>query len=116
MEKRSRFDFTLDVFLSYPPANYDDPVTRGPELYIINSIFFAAMFLCVALRLYNRLCIRRWFGWDDLFIVLAVVGATGVTACVMLGTHNLGWDRHIWDLRQELLERTVGIATQVLPR
>ena len=73
LERRSRFDFTLDVLLSYPPANYDNPVTRGPELYILNSIFFTIMILCVIVRLYTRLCIRKWFGWDDLFIVFAVV-------------------------------------------
>jgi hypothetical protein len=74
LERRSRFDFTLDVLLSYPTPNYENPVTRGPELYILNSIFFAVMLFCVAVRLYSRVFIRRWFGWDDCFLVLAVVG------------------------------------------
>lgn len=71
--RRSRFDFTLEVLMSYPAANYDSPLTRGPELYILNLIFFAAMLACVVIRLYTRISIRKSFGWDDLFIVLAVV-------------------------------------------
>ena len=122
LERRSRFDFTLDVLLSYPDPNYDNPVTRGPELYVLNSIFFAFMLFCVAVRLYSRIFIRKWFGWDDFFIVLAVVwaflsslhnecskyiqvGATGVTACVMLGTRKYAWDRHIYDIRLHLIQR-----------
>jgi hypothetical protein len=73
MWKRSGFSFTPAVFLSYPPANYINPDERGPLLYYFNSMFFTIMLVCVALRLYTRLCIRKYFGLDDVFIVCALV-------------------------------------------
>ena len=113
MEKRSRFDFTAAVIMAYPPSNYENPKTRGNELYVLNSIFFIAMLVVVGIRFYARLCIRKWFGWDDFFILLAVIGATGVTACVMLGTHNYSWDRHIWDIRLHILQRMGGHTSSI---
>ena len=62
-----------DVLLSWPTPNYDDPPTRGPALVIVNSIFISLATLTVAARLYTRIAIKRWFGIDDVFIVLALV-------------------------------------------
>jgi hypothetical protein len=73
LQKRSRFDFTPEVMASYPTPNYVDPVRRGPALYIFNSMFIFIMLVCVTLRLYTRIFIRKWFGLDDAFILCAVV-------------------------------------------
>jgi hypothetical protein len=63
----------VEILLTWPTPNYDDPVTRGPALVIVNAIFIALVLLTVAARLYTRLVIKRWFGWDDVFILLALV-------------------------------------------
>lgn len=63
------------VILSWPTPNYDDPVTRGPALVIVNAIFISLTFLIVAARLYTRIVIKRWFGVDDVFILLALVSS-----------------------------------------
>lgn len=63
-----------DVLLSWPPPNYNNPVTRGDALVVINYIFAAITVITVGLRLYTRTVIKRWFGIDDVFIILALVG------------------------------------------
>lgn len=62
----------VSVILSWPTPNYHDPVTRGPALVIINSIFVTIATLTVAARLYTRIVIKHWFGVDDFFIILAL--------------------------------------------
>jgi hypothetical protein len=67
----------LSVEATWPVANYDNPVTRGPELYIVTSIFVFLTTLVVAVRLYARICVRRWFGLDDLFVIISYVSCIG---------------------------------------
>ncbi|KIW06026.1 uncharacterized protein PV09_03205 [Verruconis gallopava] len=98
LQIRSIFQYTPAVLASYPPPNYVNPAKRGPLLYILNSIFFTCMITCVTLRFYARLFVRKWFGPDDVFILCAVVGAIGVTAVVMLGFHEYGWNLHVYDI------------------
>jgi len=62
----------LEVLLSWPTPNYVDPETRGPALIIVNSFFITLVVLTVCARLYTRLVIKRWFGIDDVFILLAL--------------------------------------------
>jgi len=57
----------------WPTPNYVDPERRGPELIVVNSIFLAFATVFIALRLYTRLFVRKWFGIDDIFILLAYV-------------------------------------------
>lgn len=65
----------LDVLLSFPVPNYVDPPTRGPALAVVNIIFIALVVAAVSLRVYTRLFVNRWFGSDDIFIVLALVSS-----------------------------------------
>jgi hypothetical protein len=46
---------------------------RGPELLAVCSLFVAMAFVSVALRCYVRLRLVKAFGWDDGFMVLALV-------------------------------------------
>ncbi|XP_014551162.1 hypothetical protein COCVIDRAFT_113642 [Bipolaris victoriae FI3] len=60
------------VILSWPTPNYDDPVTRGPALVIVNAIFISLTFL--------------------------ILFAVGLTVVVLLANKSYGWDRHVWDI------------------
>lgn len=62
-----------EVLLSWPTPNYTNPVTKGNALVVVNSIFIVLVVIVVGLRLYTRIWIKRWFGLDDVFIVLALV-------------------------------------------
>lgn len=63
----------LEIILTWPTPDYIDPPTRGDALLIVNSIFITLVIVTVSLRLYTRLAIKRWFGLDDVFILLALV-------------------------------------------
>lgn len=63
----------VEVLLQWPTPNYTNPVTRGDALLIVNSILITLVIITVGLRLYTRLVIKRWFGLDDVFILLALV-------------------------------------------
>ena len=82
-----------DVLLSWPTPNYDYPVTRGPALVIVNSIFISLATITVAARIYTRIVIKRWFGIDDVFILLALLFTLGLTAVVILANQRFGWNR-----------------------
>jgi hypothetical protein len=62
-----------EVVLAWPTPNYDDPVTRGSALMLVNAIFIGLVLITVFARLWTRLFITRWFGLDDVFVVLALV-------------------------------------------
>ena len=82
-----------DVLLSWPTPNYDNPVTRGPALVIVNSIFISLAVITVVARIYTRIVIKRWFGIDDVFILLALLFTLGLTAVVILANQRFGWNR-----------------------
>lgn len=63
----------IEEILSWPTPNYVDPETRGPVLAAINHTFLALCVVLVAARIYTRLRIVRWFGWDDVLIIVALV-------------------------------------------
>jgi hypothetical protein len=83
----------VDVLLSWPTPNYDNPVTRGPALLVVNSIFISLAVITVAARIYTRIVIKRWFGIDDVFILLALLFTLGLTAVVILANQRFGWNR-----------------------
>jgi hypothetical protein len=64
---------SAERFDSWPKANYINPATRGPTIYIINSIFFFMATAAVFLRMYTRIFVRKWFGIDDAAILTAWV-------------------------------------------
>jgi hypothetical protein len=61
------------VILTWPVPNYENPVTRGNSITVLSAIFISISVTFVALRLYVRLCIKKWFGLDDIFVILALV-------------------------------------------
>ncbi|KIW01400.1 uncharacterized protein PV09_07166 [Verruconis gallopava] len=104
MWRRSVFKFPPTDLSSYPPPNYINPQERGIELYIVNSTAFTITLVCASVRLYTRIWVRKYFGLDDMFLALALVGAVGVTTCIVLGSHLYYWNRHSWDIPLDSVE------------
>ncbi|KAK4979514.1 hypothetical protein LTR28_004249 [Elasticomyces elasticus] len=100
----------LLVILTWPPPNYEDPVTRGNALIVVNAIFVALVVLAVALRYYARVAIKKWFGSDDVLIGLALLFTLGMTAVVLLANLLYGWDRHVWDIPPSKIQKANVIA------
>jgi hypothetical protein len=82
---------------NWPPTNFVDPELRGPEIYIILSIFCLMATAVIALRLYVRIFERKWVGIDDYMLVFAYFCMLGDVGVVLWGYHRFEWDRHMWD-------------------
>jgi len=67
----------LSVLISWPTPDYVHPVTHGPALLIVNTIFIALVTVAVLGRVYSRLIVKQWFGVDDSLILLAYVSQDG---------------------------------------
>ena len=65
----------LSVYLSWPAANYADPVTRGEAVLTVNIIFVTFVVIAVTGRFYSRIFIKQWLGIDDWMIIPAFVSA-----------------------------------------
>ena len=63
----------IGVVLSWPVANYVNPIKRGNEIYAVGLVFFALSTITLTLRLFARLYIRKWFGLDDFCVCFAWV-------------------------------------------
>jgi hypothetical protein len=63
----------FEVMAKWPAPNYDNPETRGPDVVILNSVLIFVVTLIVMLRLYVRVFLLRRWGFDDFFIILALV-------------------------------------------
>lgn len=99
-------DIPFEVIASWPIPNYENPPTRGNALIIVNSIFIGLTILAVGLRVYVRTTVNRWVGADDYCIIIALVFAIGLAVSVLLANVSYGWDRHVWDIRLELIAST----------
>lgn len=66
-------DFSSPFFENFPAlqpppgvqSNFDNPLTRGPDVVIASSICLALMLSLVVIRFYTKIAIKRRFGWDD---------------------------------------------------
>ncbi|KAF2402732.1 hypothetical protein EJ06DRAFT_472675 [Trichodelitschia bisporula] len=88
----------LEVFLSFPPPNYDNPVTRGDALTITHGVFMGIVISVVGVRLYTRLAINRRLGWDDIWIIPATIFTVALAALVILSHTKYNWNKHIYDV------------------
>ena len=71
------------VIATWPTPNYKNPATRGNGVTIINAILISLSVILVALRLYVRIAIIKWFGLDDFFLILALVSSGSCPRCTV---------------------------------
>ena len=64
---------TAEIIAGWPAPNYENPVTRGSALTVVNIIFISLVFVVAGLRFYTRLRITRSFGLDDWVIAASLV-------------------------------------------
>ncbi|KAF2191951.1 hypothetical protein K469DRAFT_556288 [Zopfia rhizophila CBS 207.26] len=73
---------------------------RGPELQAACATFVSMAFVATMMRIYVRLRLVRAFGWDDWFMVAAMLTHIMFATCSISGVHY-GTGRHMWDLTSE---------------
>lgn len=57
----------------WPTPNFKNPVNHGPALDILTSIFIVIVTVILALRLWVRIAILKFFGADDWLMFAAYV-------------------------------------------
>lgn len=62
-----------EIFLSWPIADYENPVVRGPALIVLTGVLIILVTVVVILRLYVRIIMLRWFAADDIFMLFSYV-------------------------------------------
>jgi hypothetical protein len=63
----------LNVLVTFPTPNYDNPVTHGVSLTAVNGVFLGFATIMLIGRLVSRGYINKWLGLDDVFICIAYV-------------------------------------------
>jgi hypothetical protein len=61
------------VVSTWPAPNYSDPQTLGNSIVVVNALLLTLMVVSLGLRLYVRVKLTRWYGWDDSLICVAAV-------------------------------------------
>lgn len=106
----------VDVLLSWPTPDYENPDRTGPAGTIISIILVVLVTLLLAIRVYTRRFITHGFGWDDILILIAYVPALGFTATGIAAQEHFGWGTDVWDVRPERFPGSLksGLASYVL--
>ncbi|KAM0348628.1 hypothetical protein ACHAPU_004063 [Fusarium lateritium] len=106
----------LDVVVTWPKPNYDNPEHRGPTLLIVEITIVSVAILTLLARLYVRIYKVNKSGLDDWLMLAAMIFGVGVTVCVILASQLYGWSIHVWDLKMAQAEtgRKVSLAAQTL--
>ncbi|PMD42804.1 hypothetical protein L207DRAFT_425298 [Hyaloscypha variabilis F] len=107
---------SVQTLESWPAPNYVDPQTRGNSVIVINSILYGLVLGVVGLRIFTRTCISRSFGYDDAFILLAMLPTTAFVAVMLMAQVKYGWNRHAWDVLPSTVAigEKLALATQIL--
>jgi len=61
------------VLATLPPPNYINPETRGNAKVIINIVLYSILICFIGLRIFTRTHLRKFFGKDDVLILVALV-------------------------------------------
>ncbi|KAF2682069.1 hypothetical protein K458DRAFT_370612 [Lentithecium fluviatile CBS 122367] len=79
---------------------------RGPPLQAVCAMFVSMAFVATMLRVYVRLRIIRAFGWDDAWMVSAMLTHIMFATCAIGGIHY-GTGRHAKDLTEESMYKAL---------
>ncbi|EPS38621.1 hypothetical protein H072_7594 [Dactylellina haptotyla CBS 200.50] len=99
----------------WPQTDLQSPETRGGKLLAITVTFTSLAFITVALRIYTRARITRYMGWDDWFIMLAMIASLAMFG-LQITAMCAGWYQHIWDVPFEsfVFSKKIGLSIQSL--
>ena len=79
-------------------SNFVDPLNYSSNLVACNVVLLIVSIFIVGARIISRTVLTDWrLGWDDYFMVLALIGTAIFTSFVITTTHY-GLGRHIWDV------------------
>ncbi|TID21740.1 hypothetical protein E2P81_ATG05006 [Venturia nashicola] len=103
-------DIPIAVILAWPVPDYQHPVTRGLSAPILIAVLSSFAVLAVGLKVYTRLFVQRWPGYDDWLLILAVTTTLALNTCIGYAILHYGWNRHIYDIPPSSLAASGVIA------
>jgi len=65
----------VSVLEAWPKPNYINPVIRGHGNVILNIVLYSLVFFFISIRMFTRVHLKKIFGADDFFILLAMVSS-----------------------------------------
>lgn len=74
---------------------------------ILSSL--GTIFTC--LRLYTRIWIQDWFGWDDVWVVISLLLMLLESVTVLVAEYMFYWDRHIWNIPYASMSGSSSVIT-----
>ncbi len=81
---------------------------RGRQVVDVSAAFTAVAFFVVSLRLYTRFMLIRQSGWEDSFIILAIICSVGLTICMAFQA-KWGLGQHIADITKEDMQKALKV-------
>ncbi|KAH6673743.1 integral membrane protein [Halenospora varia] len=91
------------VLAAWPTPNYINPEQRGHGKLVLNVFFYILLMIFIGLRLFTRTRLRKVFGADDVFILLALIPTTAYFIISILPDTHFLWRRHIYDIPISLI-------------
>ncbi|KAE9975489.1 hypothetical protein EG328_003148 [Venturia inaequalis] len=103
-------DIPIAVLLAWPAADYQHPMTRGLSAPITIATLSSFAVVAVGLRVYTRLYVQKWPGYDDWLLILAVTTTIALNSVVGYAIVHYGWSRHIYDIPPRFLAASAMIV------
>lgn len=83
-----------EIPLMAPPkgyvSNFNNPGIDGdlrPTVVGLNTFFTVLIIVCMSLRIYCRKCITKAFAYDDVFAIMATIGALAMYSSGVAGAY-----------------------------
>ncbi|CAG8983868.1 hypothetical protein HYALB_00005506 [Hymenoscyphus albidus] len=86
------------VLQSWPKPNTVNPETRGNAKLILNIVLYSILFCFMSIRIFTRTYLRKIFGADDIFILLAMIPTTAFFVISIVADTKLYWTLHSYDI------------------
>ncbi|TVY59034.1 hypothetical protein LCER1_G000618, partial [Lachnellula cervina] len=99
-----------EVLAALPKPNYVDPVTRGDAKVIVNVVLFTILLSFLGLRIYTRTYLRKFFGTDDILILVALIPTSVFFIISVLADTKFHWTRHSNDIPLSEIPRGLKIV------
>ncbi|TVY49451.1 hypothetical protein LOCC1_G000602 [Lachnellula occidentalis] len=100
----------LEVLAALPKPNYVDPVTRADAKVILNVVLYTILLSFIGLRIYTRTHLRKFFGTDDILILVALIPTSVFFIMSVLGDTKFHWTRHSHDIPPSEIPRGLKVV------
>ncbi|TVY29526.1 hypothetical protein LHYA1_G001499 [Lachnellula hyalina] len=99
-----------EVLAALPKPNYVDPVTRGDAKVVLNVVLYTILLGFIGLRIYTRTHLRKFFGTDDVLILVALIPTSVFFIISILADTKFHWTRHSNDIPRSEITRGLKIV------